>query len=102
LLIAGDISYPDPKSTLYKRKIERVIKENRLNNVFLLGYHDDIDRILCMSDICVFPFLREEPFGIAVVEALAFGKQTFYPKAGGLREVYKIFGSGKILLLREH
>ncbi len=97
LIIVGDISCLSPKSILYKRKMERVIKENRLNNVFFLGYRDDIDRILSMSDICVFPFLREEPFGIAVAEALAFGKKTFYPKSGGLREVYEMFGLGEDL-----
>ena len=95
LIIIGDISCLSPKNILYKKKMEKVIKENRLNNVFFLGYRDDIDRILSMSDICVFPFLREEPLGIAVAEALAFGKKTFYPKSGGLKEVYKIFGSGE-------
>ena len=95
LLIVGDISSSIAKSRSYKKKIEKIIRENNLKNVLLLGYREDIDKILSLSDICVFPFRREEPFGIAVAEALSFGKKTFYPKSGGLKEVYKIFGSGE-------
>lgn len=94
LLIVGDISFLTTKSRYYKRKIEEIIKKNNLKNVFLLGFREDVDKILSLSDICIFPFRREEPFGIAVAEALAYGKRTFYPKSGGLKEVYKIFGSG--------
>ena len=97
LLIVGDISSSIAKNRLYKRKIEEIIKKNNLKNVCLLGYRSDIDKILSLSDICVFPFRREEPFGIAVTEALAFGKKVFYPRSGGLKEVYKIFGSGEDL-----
>lgn len=95
LIIAGDTSLPTSKNRLYKRKIEEFIEKNHLKNVKLLGFREDIDKILSLSDICVFPFLREEPFGIAVTEALAFGKITFFPKRGGLKEVYKIFNRGE-------
>ena len=97
LLIVGDISCLTAGSRRYKRKIKEIIRKNNLKNVLLLGYRADVDRILSLSDICVFPFRRDEPFGIAVAEALAFGKKTFYPKRGGLKEVYKIFGSGEDL-----
>jgi len=97
LLIVGDISSSTARSRSYKRRMEEIIKKNNLKNVFLLGYREDVDKILSLSDICVFPFRREEPFGIAVAEALAFGKKTFYPKSGGLKEVYKMFGAGEDL-----
>ncbi|MBN2120398.1 MAG: glycosyltransferase [Candidatus Omnitrophica bacterium] len=101
LIIAGDISPSTLKTRLYKRKIDKLIEKNNLSNVFLLGFRSDVDRILSFSDICVFPFLRDEPFGIAVAEALAFNKITFFPKRGGLKEVYKLFKKGEDLSLEK-
>ena len=95
LVIAGGISVNNLRSRLYKRNIEKIIREEELKNVFFLGYVEDISKVICAADICVFPFKRKEPFGIAVAEALAFGKKVFYPRSGGLKEVYKIFGSGE-------
>lgn len=94
LLIVGDISPPTFRNRLYKRKIFNFINKNNLENVLLLGFRRNIDKILSLSDICVFPFLREEPFGIAVAESLAFGNTTFFPQKGGLKEVFDIFKAG--------
>ncbi|MBP7089049.1 MAG: glycosyltransferase family 4 protein [Candidatus Omnitrophica bacterium] len=94
LLIAGDISPPTFRNRWYKRKIFRFINKNNLKNVRLLGFRKDIDKIFSLSDICVFPFLREEPFGIAVTESLAFGKTTFFNQKGGLKEIFDIFKAG--------
>ena len=94
LLIAGDITPFTLKNRSYLKAIHDFIDENKLDNVILLGFSQDIDKIFSVSDICVFPFLREEPFGIAVAESLAFGNITFFPKKGGLKEVYDIFKQG--------
>ncbi|MCK4917196.1 MAG: glycosyltransferase [Candidatus Omnitrophica bacterium] len=95
ILIVGDITPLTLKNRLYKNKIDQLIKANGLKNVKLLGFRDDISKLLSMTDICVFPFLREEPFGIAVTEALAFGKISFYTMEGGLKEVYEMYKEGK-------
>ena len=94
ILIAGDITPLTLKNKLYKNKIYQLIKDNDLKNIKLLGFRQDISKLLSMTDICVFPFLREEPFGIAVTEALAFGKISYYPIQGGLKEVFDIFNQG--------
>ncbi|MCF7907372.1 MAG: glycosyltransferase [Candidatus Omnitrophica bacterium] len=94
LVIAGDISPNNLRNRLYKAKIEKLIEGDTLKNVVLLGFRDDVDRILSLSNICVFPFKRKEPFGISVAESLTFGKITFFPQVGGLKEVRDIFGRG--------
>ncbi|MFH1768864.1 MAG: glycosyltransferase [Candidatus Omnitrophota bacterium] len=96
LFIAGDITPPTARNILYRKKIERLIKKNKLKNILLLGWRSDVDKIYSISDICVFPFLREEPFGIAVVEALCFGKLTFFPQNGGAKEIRDIFKRGRL------
>ncbi len=94
LIIAGDVTPPTPRNIRYKRKIIDFIKDYNLKNIILTGFTDDVGLIYSASDICIFPFKREEPFGICVAEALSFGKITFYPFEGGLREVYGIFNDG--------
>ncbi|MBL7069180.1 MAG: glycosyltransferase family 4 protein [Candidatus Omnitrophica bacterium] len=95
LIIVGDISPFNLKNRLYKRRMKDLINKSGLKNVLLLGFREDIDRMLSLSDICVFPFKREEPFGISVAESLAYGKPTFYPRTGGLKEIYDIFKEGE-------
>ncbi|MFH1791929.1 MAG: glycosyltransferase [Candidatus Omnitrophota bacterium] len=94
LILAGDITLNNVRDRQYKSDIARLIKNEGLSRVRLLSFMDDVSPVFSASDICVFPFRREEPFGIAVAEALAFGKETYYPRSGGLREVYGIFGEG--------
>ena len=94
VLLVGDIAPSTLRNRLYKRRIKRLIESSDLGEVRLLGFREDVDKIYSLSDICVFPFQREEPFGIATAESLSFGKSTFFPKRGGLKEVYEIFGMG--------
>lgn len=92
--IVGDITPINLKNILYKRKIKNLKDKYNLENVIFFGFRNDIDKIFSFSDICVFPFKREEPFGISIAEALSFGKLTFFPKKGGLEEVSKIYEAG--------
>ena len=94
ILIAGDITPANSRNISYKRKIEKLKDKNNLKNIIFLGFRKDIDKIFSLSDVCVFPFKREEPFGISAAEALSFGKLTFFPKKGGLREVFQIYKTG--------
>ena len=94
ILIAGDITPANLRNISYKRKIEKLKDKSNLENIIFLGFRRDIDKIFSLSDICVFPFRREEPFGISITESLSFGKLTFFPKKGGLREVSQIYKAG--------
>ena len=95
ILIAGDMSISTFRNRRYKRKIEEFVRKHNLRNVVILGFIENIGLVLSATDICVFPFRRAEPFGIAAAEALACGLDSFYPFSGGLREVYDMFKEGK-------
>lgn len=101
LVISGDIATSSFKDLLYRWKIYNFIKKHDITNINMLGFRKDIDRILSATDICVFPFKRIEPFGIIVAEALMFGKDSFYPKSGGLREVYQMFKKGSDIDIKD-
>jgi len=101
LLIVGDSSIRNLRSYLYKRKIRELINNNNLKRVMLLGFREDVDKIFSASDVCVFPFQREEPFGIAVAESLIFGGIVFFPRTGGLKEIFNIFNRGKEYDIKE-
>jgi glycosyltransferase involved in cell wall biosynthesis len=97
VLIIGDITYPDLRNKLYKRHLLDFISENNLENVLFLGFRENVYQYLAVSDICVFPFAQEEPFGIAVAESLALGIPSFFPFKGGAKEVQSIFQRGQEL-----
>lgn len=79
VLIAGDGPLHDHLSAL--------IKERGLDaNVILLGYVADIKPLLALSDLFVFPSKRE-PFGLAVLEAMATGLPVIAADAGGIPEI---------------
>lgn len=95
MIFVGDISPRTWRTRRYKKKMCSFIRNHSLDNVLYWGFRGDIDKILSASDICVFPFLRKEPFGIAVAEALSFGKITFFPHSGGPAEIAALFGRGE-------
>lgn len=92
VLIVGDISPPTLRNYIYKRRIKRFVKKNRLEDrILFLGFREDITRILSFSDICVFPFRRNEPFGLALLEALVFSGQVFLNFNPGSEEIVYFF-----------
>ncbi len=95
MLFVGDISLGTLRVRRYRKKIKTFIRTHSLDNVLFWGLRRDIDKILSASDICVFPFRRAEPFGIAIAEALSFGKTTFFPRCGGTKEIAAIFRRGE-------
>lgn len=91
LLIAG-------KGT-QEQEICDFINKNHLRNVKLLGEISEEDkmRYLATSDICIFPSLYGESFGIVLIEAMAFGK----PVIGGNNPGYAtvLVGEGRRFLI---
>jgi glycosyltransferase involved in cell wall biosynthesis len=61
-------------------------KYNLSNNVILLGYQNNIGRLLNDCDIFVHPSYKEG-FGIAVAEAMHAGKPIIVSCAGALPEL---------------
>ena len=58
--------------------------------------HSQIPELINRSDICVVPSIWEEPFGIAVVEAMACGKAVIASDAGNIPEIIEDGCSGFI------
>ncbi len=61
-------------------------QENLCDKVFFLGKQETIHDILCISDLFLLPSATES-FGLAVLEAMAFGIPCITSDTGGLPEV---------------
>jgi len=92
LLIVGDVSSRDLRGMIYKRKIKRYVRLNGMEDTIrFCGFRQDIPAILNTVDICVFPFRRNEPFGLALLEALVFSKRILITMNPGSREILNYF-----------
>lgn len=79
LIIVGD--GPDRESC------ENLVSKLNLNDkVIFLGNSNEVDKILCFSDLFMLPS-QKESFGLAALEAMASGVPVISSNAGGLPEV---------------
>lgn len=70
-----------------RQKIEDAcLKLGILNQVIFFGKSNEIDEILCFSDLFLLPS-ESESFGLAALEAMAFGVPVISSNTGGLPEV---------------
>ena len=63
------------------------------DKVIFFGNSNEIDKILCFSDLFLLPSISES-FGLAALEAMAFGVPVISTNAGGIPEVNKHGYSG--------
>ncbi len=92
LLIVGDVSPHDLRGMNYKRKIEQYVRLRGMEKAILFcGFRKDIPAILSSVDVCVFPFQRNEPFGLALLEALVLSKRVLITMNPGSREILNYF-----------
>lgn len=70
-----------------KEKAEDLVMELGLDNkVVFLGESNEIDKILCFSDLFLLPS-EKESFGLAALEAMVNGVPVISTNSGGLPEV---------------
>lgn len=92
LLIIGDVSPHDLRGMNYKRKIEQYVSLRGMEKTILFcGFRKNIPAILNNVDVCVFPFQRNEPFGLALLEALVLSKRVLITMNPGSREILNHF-----------
>lgn len=83
IIIVGD--YMDAKDI--KNELDVFIANNNLTNeVFFLGFHENIIPIINMIDIYVLSS-ESEGFSIATIEAMAMEKAVLTTKCGGTEEI---------------
>ncbi len=86
----------------YKSYLNKLIEKlNVLDNVFILGKkpYNEIPRFLHLSDVFVLASTYE-PFGLALLEAMACGKPVIATKVGGIPEIIKDNETG--ILIKPH
>lgn len=77
-----------------KENAERMCEELGIQNkVIFFGNSNEIDKILCFSDLFLLPS-ETESFGLAALEAMACGVPVISSNSGGLPEVNKDGFSG--------
>jgi glycosyltransferase involved in cell wall biosynthesis len=102
LLILGDVPPGDLRGGAYKRKIERYVRDHHMERtVIFCGFRKDVPAILRHVDVCVFPFQRNEPFGLAFLEALVFSKRVLININPGSEEILSYFKKGHTGLSRD-
>tara|TARA_B100000963_G_scaffold62007_1_gene50081 strand:+ start:30396 stop:31532 length:1137 start_codon:yes stop_codon:yes gene_type:complete len=70
-----------------KRKALRYVSDNKLKDkVLFLGNSNEIDKILCYSDLFLLPS-EKESFGLSALEAMSHGVPIISSNAGGIPEV---------------
>lgn len=72
-----------------EKSLNQLIKDNGLEKlVRLLGYREDIDRLMNAADIFIFPSKREG-LGLAGIEAMAAGLPILTSNVNGIKEYSK-------------
>ena len=71
-----------------KRAIQYVNEKGLEEQVLFLGNSNEIDKILCYSDLFLLPS-EKESFGLSALEAMAHGVPIISSDAGGISEVNK-------------
>lgn len=86
LLIAGTTTFWE---TTYEQELRGLAERLGISErVRWLGYRDDVADLLRLCDVFVLPSVNE-PFGRAVVEALATAKPVVALRSGGIPEIMR-------------
>ncbi|MDP6043699.1 MAG: glycosyltransferase family 4 protein [Dehalococcoidales bacterium] len=75
--------------TRLRRKYEKRIRRNRLEDVVFIGYttYDDLSRYYKTADVVCCPATGQESFGIVLIEAMAVGKPIIASDIPGYNSV---------------
>src|SRR5688500_6574968 len=80
-----------------RQRLERLIKDLGLEGrVHLLGWVDDVPRLLSALDLLISPS-RSEPFGLSIVEGMACGVPVIATRSEGALEILEDGVTGKLL-----
>lgn len=88
LVIIGSQGYNGNMSTEYIKRLRFSIADSA-EKVIFTGHvpHNELDKMLLLGDIAVFPSIWEEPFGMTIIEAMACGLPIVAFSKGGIPEI---------------
>ena len=93
LILGADSS----RKKSHKIELERLIEESNLRErVHLLGWVADVTPVLCALDVFVSAS-RIEPFGLAIVEAMAVGLPIVATDSDGAQEILSDGETGRLV-----
>jgi glycosyltransferase involved in cell wall biosynthesis len=89
-MIVGGSIYRSDGHQAYEAEVRQYSRTLGLEErVFFTGYQERVADYLNAADILVHPPTRPEPFGLAVIEAMALYKPVVAAAAGGMLETMK-------------
>ena len=84
LVVVGEVAFWE---AAYEEWLKQQAAELGLSNrVIWTGFRSDVPELLRLCDIFVLPSVRE-PFGRAIIEAMATGRPVVATKSGGVPEI---------------
>ena len=84
-LIAGGPLFGCEK---YEQELKDMVKNLRLEKkVLFIGFRNDPEKIMAVSDIIVHPSTKPEPFGRDIIEAMSCGKPAISTNIGAAVEI---------------
>ena len=88
LVILGGQTYSNTAVTAYMKQIQELSRGFE-DKIIFTNYisHKEIPDFLGLSDIFVMPSLWDEPFGVAIIEAMAMEKPVVAFAKGGIKEI---------------
>ncbi len=86
-VIVGDAAFDGPA---YRRELEVLAATPELRGrVVFTGWRKDVAALLAACDVLVHSSLEPEPFGLAIVEAMAAGRPVVASREGGPAEIVR-------------
>lgn len=85
-----------------RNKLRKLVKANHMENNFkLLGWRDDIPRIMKASDIFVLPTYFMEGLPVSILEAMACGKPVIATKHRGCEDTVENGRTGLLVPVKQ-
>ncbi len=96
-LVVGERFSEKDESRRFEAELQEAAAGPLAGQMHLLGWRDDVDRILREANVLVHP-ARQEPLGRVLLEAAASGLPVVATNVGGTREIFPSDDDGAILV----
>ncbi len=91
-VVVGGLFWEEPD---YEKELQRIAEQKGLRSrVKFLGQRDDVPAVMQAFDVLAHTSTKPEPFGLAVIEAMASGKPVVAFGNGGLPEIIETGKTG--------